>query len=100
MQAQRPFLHPGRAGEIVAGDVVLGVFGEVHPTVLATWEIDAPAAFLAIDVGKAVAAAPDVVTYTDLTTFPELRQDLAVIVADDVTADRRARRACAPRARR
>ena len=88
VQAQRPYLHPGRAGEIVAGDVVLGVFGEVHPTVLATWEIDAPAAFLAIDVGKAVAAAPDVVTYADMTTFPELRQDLAVIVADDVTADR------------
>ena len=67
---------------------MLGIFGEVHPTVLATWEIDAPAAFLAIDVGKAVAAAPEVVTYTDMTTFPELRQDLAVIVADDGTAER------------
>ena len=88
VQAQRPFLHPGRAGEIVAGETVLGIFGEVHPTVLATWEIDAPAAFLAIDLGKAAAAAPAVVTYADLTTFPELRQDLAVTVADDVTADR------------
>ena len=37
---------------------------------------------------KAVAAAPEVVTYADLTTFPELRQDLAVIAADDVSADR------------
>ena len=73
---------------IRAGDAVLGIFGDVHPTVLATWEIDAPAAFLAIDVGKAVAAAPDEATYDDLTTYPELRQDLAVIVADDVTADR------------
>ena len=87
VQAQRPFLHPGRAGEILAGEVVLGIFGEVHPTVLATWEIDAPAAFLAIDVGRAVAAAPGVATYADMTTFPELRQDLAVIVGDDVTAD-------------
>ncbi len=87
VQAQRSFLHPGKAGEIHAGDTVLGIFGEVHPTVLATWEIDAPAAFLAIDVGKAVAAAPGVATYADLTTYPELRQDLAVIVPDDVTAD-------------
>ena len=87
-QAQRSFLHPGKAGVIRAGDAILGIFGEVHPTVLATWEIDAPAAFLAIDIGKAVAAAPGEATYDDLTTFPELRQDLAVIVADDVTADR------------
>ena len=83
-----PSCIPGKAGVIRAGDAVLGIFGEVHPTVLATWEIDAPAAFLAIDVGKAVAAAPGEATYDDLTTFPELRQDLAVIVADDVTADR------------
>ena len=32
-------------GVILAGDAVLGIFGEVHPTVLATWEFDAPAAF-------------------------------------------------------
>jgi len=87
-QAHRSFLHPGKAGVIRAGDAILGIFGEVHPTVLATWEIDAPAAFLAIDMGKAVAAAPGEATYDDLTTFPELRQDLAVIVPDDVTADR------------
>ena len=37
-------------GEILAGDVVLGVFGEVHPTVLATWEIDALAAHPSCDV--------------------------------------------------
>ena len=42
-QAQRPFLHPGKAGVIRSGETILGIFGEVHPTVLATWEIDAPA---------------------------------------------------------
>lgn len=88
VQAQRPYLHPGRAGEIVAGETVLGVFGEVHPTVLATWEIDAPAALTLIDLGLAIQAAPGTPTYEDLTTYPELRQDLAVIVADDVPAER------------
>jgi phenylalanyl-tRNA synthetase beta chain len=87
-QAQRPYLHPGRAGEIIAGEQVLGVFGEVHPTVLATWEIDAPAALTLIDLGLAIEAAPGELTYEDLTTYPELRQDLAVILADDVPADR------------
>jgi phenylalanyl-tRNA synthetase beta chain len=87
-QAQRPYLHPGRAGEIIAGERLLGVFGEVHPTVLATWEIDAPAALTLIDLGLAIEAAPGELTYEDLTTYPELRQDLAVILADDVPADR------------
>ncbi len=87
-QAVRAFLHPGRAGEIRVGDEVLGIFGELHPTVAATWGFDAPVAVLAIDLGKAIAHAPEAATYRDLTTFPELRQDLAVIVPDDVPAAR------------
>ena len=85
---QRPYLHPGKAGAIRSGDVVLGIFGELHPTVAATWGFDAPVAVFAIDLGKAIAAAPSVAHYEDMTTFPELRQDLAVVVADDVSADR------------
>ena len=87
-QATRPYLHPGRAGEIVAGETVLGVFGELHPQVAAGWDFDEPVAVFAIDLGKAVAAAPSAPTYADLTTYPELRQDLAVTVADDVPAAR------------
>ena len=88
VQTERPFLHPGRAGEIRCGDDVLGIFGELHPTVAATWGFDAPVAVLAIDVGKAVAHAGADELYADLTSFPELRQDLAVIVPDDVPAAR------------
>ncbi|MCD6725735.1 MAG: phenylalanine--tRNA ligase subunit beta [Solirubrobacteraceae bacterium] len=86
-QARRPFLHPGRCGEVV-GPVgkTLGVFGEIDPRVAAGWEIDDVAAFMAIDLGRAIAAAPASVRYADLTTYPELRQDLAVIVGEDVPA--------------
>ncbi len=88
VQTQRPFLHPGRAGEIRCGEEVLGIFGELHPTVAATWGFDAPVAVLAIDVGRAIAHAGGSELYADLTSFPELRQDLAVIVPDDVPAAR------------
>lgn len=86
--AERSYLHPGKAAAIVSGDVALGVFGEIHPAVAATWGFEEPVAALAIDVGKVVAHAAGVAHYADMTTFPELRQDLAVIVADDVPADR------------
>ncbi len=86
--ATRPYLHPARAAELRAGDAPLGVFGELHPTVAATWDIDVPAAFLALDLGRVIAAAGGPPTYADLTTYPELRQDLAVIVPEEVSAER------------
>jgi len=88
VQARRPYLHPGRAGEVRSAGEVLGMFGELHPAVAIGWGFEQPVAVLAIDIGKAVELAPVDELYADLTSFPELRQDLAVIVADDVPAAR------------
>jgi phenylalanyl-tRNA synthetase beta chain len=85
---QWPFLHPGRSAKVLAGETVLGFVGEVHPTVARNWEIDQPLTAFAIDLGKAAAAAPEVTTFADVSSFPSLRQDLAVVVADDVPAAR------------
>jgi len=90
-QTIRPFLHPGRAALIRAGDEVLGIFGEVHPVAAANWDFpvgEEPVAFFAINLTKVYDEAPDVATYRDVTTFPAMRQDLALTVADDVPAAR------------
>jgi len=86
--AQWPFLHPGRSAAVVAGGERLGWVGEVHPLVARAWELERTLAAFAIDMGKVAAAAPEVTTYTDLTSFPALRQDLAIVVAADVPAAR------------
>ena len=86
--AQFPFLHPGRSAAVVSGGERLGFAGEVHPLVAREWELERTLAAFAIDMGKVAAAAPEVVTYADLTSFPALRQDLAVVVAADVPAAR------------
>jgi phenylalanyl-tRNA synthetase beta chain len=52
------------------------------------WEIDATVAGFELDLD---AVAPHAVTtpvYEDLTSFPEVREDLAVIVAQEITAER------------
>ncbi len=86
--AGQPFLHPGRAGRVVLpGGGTIGWVGEIHPQVAAAWDLDAAAAF-EIDLDAAIAAVPGVASYRDVTTFPEVRQDLAVVVGDDVAADR------------
>ena len=81
-----PFLHPGRTAMIATADGSLGWFGEVHPAVAASWEIEQPIAALAIDIGRAAALAPSHAIFSDLTSFPPLREDLAVIVPSGVTA--------------
>ena len=81
-----PFLHPGRSAEVRAGDVRLGFVGEVHPAVSAAWGLPHTAAVFAVDLGRVLAAAPEATTYADLTSFPALRLDLAVVLPDDVPA--------------
>jgi phenylalanyl-tRNA synthetase beta chain len=80
-----PFLHPGRAAEVLAGGERLGFVGEVHPTVAAQWDLECTAVF-AIDLGKLAAASPPVPAFKAFASVPSLRQDLAVILPDQVAA--------------
>jgi phenylalanyl-tRNA synthetase beta chain len=84
-----PFLHPGRSAEVVlgaGGDArAVGWLGELHPSVTAHWDLDEPVAGFELDLDAATAYVAPVV-YRDLTSFPEVREDLAVIVPDAVAA--------------
>ncbi len=82
----QPFLHPGRAAAIsVAGSEPIGWIGELHPLVAGSWEL-AGASVLEIDLDRLIAAAPLQSEYEDLIGYPPLRQDLAVVLADEVPA--------------
>jgi phenylalanyl-tRNA synthetase beta chain len=82
---ERPFLHPGRAACVLAGERRLGFLGELHPLVAADWDLER-AAVWAIDLGIAAELAPELVTYEPFAEYPPLREDLAVVVADGVAA--------------
>ncbi|MEA2127012.1 MAG: phenylalanyl-tRNA synthetase beta chain [Solirubrobacteraceae bacterium] len=77
--ASEPFLHPGRSARVLAGGDPAGWIGELHPS------LGAGAAF-ELDLSVLIAAADAVPIYRDLTSFPSLRQDLAVTLGDDVPA--------------
>jgi phenylalanyl-tRNA synthetase beta chain len=81
----QPFLHPGRSAEVRAGDAVAGWVGDVHPLVAGAWDLDGVAAF-EIDLDAVVARAETVPRYEDLTSFPELREDIAIVVDAGVPA--------------
>jgi phenylalanyl-tRNA synthetase beta chain len=83
--AAEPFLHPGRAARIVIDGEACGWIGEIHPQVAAAWDRSDPITAFEIDL-DAVAQRVHATRYADVTSYPEVREDLAVIVADTVSA--------------
>jgi len=83
--APQPFLHPGRSAEVRVGEQAVGWVGDVHPLVARDWDLDGVAAF-ELDLDAVVAAARLVPAYEDLTSFPELREDIAIVVDANVPA--------------
>ncbi len=83
--AEWPFLHPGRCAEVLAGGTRLGFVGEVHPLVAADWGLERTAVF-AIDLGKLAAASPVVPAFESFASVPSLRQDLAVVLPEQIAA--------------
>ena len=83
-----PWLHPGRSAHVHAGGGYVGWVGEVHPLVAREWDFEQPVAAFTIDLGRICELASDVTTYAEVSPFPPVRQDIAVIVGEDVTAQR------------
>lgn len=86
----RPFLHPGRAASILAADErKIGWLGELHPLVTREWDLTGPAAAFELDIDAVVElVAGRAHTYSDVTGFPAVLQDIAVVVGEELPAAR------------
>ena len=71
-----PLLHPGKAARTGEGWV-----GELHPSLL-----DGVWGAFELDLDALVARAPAAVEFEEVSPYPEVRQDLAFVVDDDVPA--------------
>ncbi len=81
-----PFLHPGRSARAKADGKPAGWIGEVHPLVCRKWDLDAAIAF-ELDLAALIAAASaGEEAFEDVTTFPAVYQDLAVVVPAELPA--------------
>jgi phenylalanyl-tRNA synthetase beta chain len=82
----RAYLHPGRAATVRVDDVVVGEIGELHPAVAERLDIDGRVSLFEIDLDLVAALLPAGFTYRPVPDQPPVRQDIAVIVPDDVAA--------------
>ncbi len=93
--AEEPFLHPGRSARVLvspraggAPPLVAGWIGELHPVVARAWDLEGGACF-EIDLAPLIAVSDwGEERYEDVTTFPALNQDIAVVVPEDIPANR------------
>ena len=75
-RAEHSLLHPGKAARTETG-----VVGELHPSVLeGTWS------GFELDLEALAAASREPVQYEDVITYPAVKQDLAFVVGEGVTA--------------
>jgi phenylalanyl-tRNA synthetase beta chain len=86
--AEMGHLQPGRAAEVLVAGQVVGWLGEVHPAVLEAFDAEAPVTAFELDLAALVREAADAKPYTDVPRFPGVELDVALVVSEDVTAER------------
>jgi len=77
-----PFLHSGKAADILCSDTAIGVIGEIHPGVLERFDLSGvPVAMFEIDLEALRTVLPDTMrSYAAASRFPESERDLALVV--------------------
>jgi phenylalanyl-tRNA synthetase beta chain len=84
-----PHLHPGRSAELLLNGQPVGRFGELHPKVAKAYDLGGRAVLAGeFDLEAMLAAVPGRYAYEAVPRFPAALRDVAVVVAEDVTAER------------
>jgi phenylalanyl-tRNA synthetase beta chain len=81
-----PYLHPGAASTITVAGRVTGAVGELHPEVVARFELGVPCAVLEVDLRTLLELPPREIRFREVSRQPSVRRDLAVVLPEDVAA--------------
>lgn len=82
--AEHPMLHPTRTAKITAGDIDLGIIGEVSPDVVNELDIKGRPYVFEMEVERLMSLVPDEVIYRHIPRFPALYRHLATVVKRDM----------------
>ena len=79
-----PYLQPGCAAEVLAKGELLGWVGNIHPSSLQNFDIDAPVVGFELSVAALLRLAKNELPYQDVPTLPGVSIDLALVVDEDM----------------
>jgi phenylalanyl-tRNA synthetase beta chain len=83
-----PFLRPEAAAEIHVAGATLGVLGEVRAEVLEAFEVKGPVFLFDLDFDLLEEKATEQRRCRPIPRFPEVNRDLAIVISEDVPAQR------------
>jgi phenylalanyl-tRNA synthetase beta chain len=78
--------HPGRCARLLAGGVLVGHAGELHPRVIKAYDLPARTCAMELDLTRIEPQASAVVAAPRVITYPVATQDVALVVPRDVPA--------------
>jgi phenylalanyl-tRNA synthetase beta chain len=81
--APHPASHPGRTARILSDGCAIGWIGELHPQWQQQYDLPLPVVWFEVELGALTQGA--VPKAVDVSRFPAVRRDLAVIVDEGVT---------------
>ncbi|MCA8254630.1 phenylalanine--tRNA ligase subunit beta [Burkholderia sp. AU31624] len=78
VKAEHPALHPGRSARIEVDGRAVGWIGELHPRLMQKYELPNAPVMFEVDADALIARA--LPAPTDVSKFPPVRRDIAVVV--------------------
>ena len=91
VRANHSALHPGRSAQLHLDTQTVGWLGELHPKILKQLNLSVPPLIFELELEPVSTVTPSV--FAPISRYPFIRRDLAVVVAESVTAE--ALQACA-----
>ena len=83
-RSAEPYLHPGRQATALLDGEAVAVFGEVHPTVAAKYDLDCKAYVAEVKLDLIYATDVKQIIYKPLPKFPAVTRDFALLADIDL----------------
>ena len=78
--------HPGRSAKVLIGNRLVGVFGELHPKVLASRNFNKTAVIaFELDLSEIYQLKTSLTKMVPVPPFPSVTRDLALVVAEEIS---------------
>lgn len=75
-----PELHPGRTAQVLLGDQVIGVMGQIHPVLAKSYDLDEASFFAELDFDAILAVQRPALVQRPIPKYPSTSRDLALLV--------------------
>ena len=84
VKASQPWLHPGQSANIIVNQQVIGYVGRLHPSLES--ELDLGVTWVG-ELDLDALLQPYVSNFTELSRFPSVRRDIAVLIGANISID-------------